>query len=102
MIGVAGALASTVRGGSASVGRYAGDEFLVLLNGVKDGHACIRACERICASVRRLSGVTVSVGAVNVVKGNKTRADIVMERASLASQRAKTEGKDRFIVEWNK
>jgi two-component system, cell cycle response regulator len=102
---VAGRLRAAVRGDDA-VGRYGGEEFLVLLNGCDARFLAERAEHlRIAVSGRsfELDGaelsLTVSIGAIamNRNRGAMTAED-VLGRADAALYRAKEEGRNRIIV----
>ena len=102
---VANRLRGAVRGDDA-VGRYGGEEFLVLLNGCDPRFVGERAEQLRIAVAGKIfpleSGdlsLTVSIGAI-AVKGNGTSltAEDVLGRADAALYRAKEEGRNRVIV----
>lgn len=102
---VANRLRGAVRGDDA-VGRYGGEEFLVLLNGCDPRYLADRA-EHLLLAVSGKSFVleggelslTVSIGAI-AVKGRGTllTAEDVLGRADAALYRAKGEGRNRVIT----
>jgi diguanylate cyclase (GGDEF)-like protein len=102
---VAGRLRAAVRGDDA-VGRYGGEEFLVLLNGC-DARFLAERAEHLRNAVSGRSfeldgaelSLTVSIGAIamNRNRGAMTAED-VLGRADAALYRAKEEGRNRIIV----
>lgn len=82
------------------VGRYGGEEFLVLLAGCREEQLSA-AAEKIRAAVDRENfgigrGVTVSVGAAYVNAGDNFTARL--RAADAALYRAKSEGRNRIVV----
>lgn len=99
---VAGALREATRGGD-SVGRWGGDEFIVILpdTGLDAAqHAAARLVERVRAvgGEHGLGGhlVTASVGVAERQPGES--ADALVHRADMAAYAAKAEGGDQFSV----
>lgn len=100
---VATTLRSNVRG-TDSVGRWGGEEFLLVLDGLQSA----ADLERVCEKLRRLVGwsalpldegtlsVTISLGATMLAVGD-TPASLV-ERADGLLYRSKHEGRDRVTV----
>ncbi|MGY1652998.1 putative bifunctional diguanylate cyclase/phosphodiesterase [Geodermatophilus sp. SYSU D01119] len=97
---VAARMRSVVRGGD-TVGRLAGDEFVVLIEPLDEVSELVDLGERLIAAVSapiRLSGrdvtVGVSIGAAVSVPGS-TDADALLHHADAAAYRAKSEGRGR-------
>ena len=89
---------------SDTLGRYGGEEFAVLLQGIGDDHVLV-AAERLrkaVAGVRVRAGdqlivVTASVG-VACLSPNDTGFDTLLIRADRALYRAKAEGRNRVVM----
>jgi two-component system, cell cycle response regulator len=87
------------------VGRYGGEEFLIVLPGCDRGHATALA-ERLRSCVSRdgmdipegIVPITISLGVATREKGGECGADSLVRRADLALYRAKTNGRDRVEV----
>jgi diguanylate cyclase (GGDEF)-like protein len=98
---VARRLRSAVRPDDA-IGRYGGEEFLILLAGCDERSLQDRA-ERLCAKVSGTSvdvegfplSVTVSIGAVAVRTDEPRVAETILRRADEALYLAKEKGRDR-------
>lgn len=101
---IAGRLRSAVRADDA-IGRYGGEEFLVLLTGCDERSLPERA-ERLCMKVSNTGfdigndaiPVTVSIGAI-AVNGNKQQSpEDVLRRADEALYLAKNKGRNRVVT----
>ena len=86
-----------------SVGRYGGDEFTLLINNVSGSSDTIRVAERVLKKLKEPIhvGEDVHVGAsigialsTNIHEG----ADDLIRDADSAMYRAKTQGKNRFVI----
>ena len=101
---VARRLRSAVRPDDA-IGRYGGEEFLILLAGCDERSLQDRA-ERLCAKVSGTSfdvegvplSVTVSIGAVAVKTDEPRVAETILRRADEALYLAKEKGRDRVVA----
>lgn len=101
---VAHRLRSHLRPGD-TVGRFAGDEFTVLIEDLPAHEAVARSQEvvdRILAALRvpvplgdRIAPITASAGLAVAVPGDGTVAADLIRHADVAMYRAKSEGKDR-------
>jgi len=88
-----------------AIGRYGGEEFLIVLPGCDTEHAAAFA-ERLCASIRRDSmdipegmiPITISLGAATNSKEGKCDAISLVRAADLALYRAKKNGRNRVEV----
>jgi two-component system cell cycle response regulator len=84
------------------IGRYGGEEFLIVLPGC-DGERAGNLAERLCHSIGGESmdipdgmiPVTISLGVVTTSKGKKCDADSLVQAADLALYRAKENGRNR-------
>lgn len=93
-------LAGGVLRESDCLGRWGGEEFIILMPETDHAAACI-ACERLCAAQReqRFAGlprglaVTVSAGVATYRAGES--ANVLLQRADTALYRAKVGGRDR-------
>ena len=88
---VAEVLVDTVRDGD-TVGRWGGEEFVVVLPGTDLG-AAAEVAERICATVRDRLGITVSVGCAAGALG-----EALVTAADQAVYAAKAAGRDRVAL----
>jgi diguanylate cyclase (GGDEF)-like protein len=86
------------------VARLAGDEFVVLLEGVDGASELGQLADKLVASVRapfvlagNAQGVTTSVGVAIYVGCEHTAPDI-LSLADAALYRAKTQGRDQFVL----
>ena len=89
-----------------AIGRYGGEEFLVLLTGC-DQRSLLERAEQLCAKVAdtgfNIEGdsisVSVSIGAVFVI-GNEPRqtSEAILRRADNALYRAKENGRNRVVT----
>ena len=103
LLAVGSILSSACRGTDVAA-RYAGDEFLLVLPGLNEGHA-FDVCARIVNDVRRLADeldfggvrVTLSVGAAVTHRCKRTAAQLI-EIADAAMYDAKEGGKDRVVA----
>ncbi|WP_328594591.1 GGDEF domain-containing protein [Actinomadura macrotermitis] len=103
LIGVAGTLCGQLRDYDV-VGRFGGEEFVVLLPGADTVEAC-RVAERLRGRVRRLAvpaedgtiGVTISVG-VALYRMHGDDLIELLAAADLALYRAKQSGRDRVCL----
>ncbi|WP_119727603.1 sensor domain-containing diguanylate cyclase [Thermomonospora amylolytica] len=103
LISVAGTLCSQLRDYDV-VGRFGGEEFVVLLPGADTVEAC-RVAERLRGRVRRLAipaeqgtiGVTISVG-VSLLRTHGQDLIELLAAADLALYRAKQSGRDRVCL----
>ncbi|WP_030171111.1 sensor domain-containing diguanylate cyclase [Spirillospora albida] len=103
LIAVAGTLCHQLRDYDV-IGRFGGEEFVVLLPGADTVEAC-RVAERLRGRVRRLSvpaddgtvGVTVSVG-VSLFRMHGDDLIELLAAADLALYRAKESGRDRVCL----
>ncbi|REE95713.1 GGDEF domain-containing protein [Thermomonospora umbrina] len=103
LIGVAATLCSQLRDYDV-VGRFGGEEFVVLLPGADTVEAC-RVAERLRGRVRRLTvpaedgtvGVTISVG-VSLLRTHGQDLIELLAAADLALYRAKESGRDRVCL----
>lgn len=102
---VARRLRSAVRDGDL-VGRYGGEEFLLILNGC-GVDALPTSADRICRAVstrpfNTSAGplqVTISAGALNVgQRGGPHNVDQILQKVDTALYRAKEQGRNRFIT----
>lgn len=90
-----------------SVARLAGDEFVVLLEGLPQGMADARAvAEELLADLRRPIPVTggtaqlsASIGIALHAQGNESTPEQLVKRADLAMYEAKRAGKDRVATQ---
>ncbi|MDQ7989380.1 MAG: diguanylate cyclase [Candidatus Dactylopiibacterium sp.] len=85
------------------VGRYGGEEFVILLPGVEDAAAMQRIGEKIRAVVEstpfpEVGQLTISVGMSRAQFGD-TEAQQIVARADRALYRAKGEGRNRVIID---
>ncbi|SEG55632.1 diguanylate cyclase (GGDEF) domain-containing protein [Thermomonospora echinospora] len=103
LVGVATTLCSQLRDYDV-VGRFGGEEFVVLLPGADTVEAC-RVAERLRGRVRRLTvpaeegtvGVTISVG-VSLLRTHGQDLIELLTAADLALYRAKQSGRDRVCL----
>jgi two-component system cell cycle response regulator len=100
---VADRLKGSLRGADV-IGRWGGEEFVVLLDGAEPSRTQI-VTDRIMAAIRRPldlavgpPGVTVSIGVAHRRAGDGERPDDAMRRADGALYRAKQDGRDRVAV----
>lgn len=83
------------------LGRFGGEEFLVLLPGatLSQGHVCAERLRTSVAALAVLAGtdarVTVSIGLAQFIEGESAAA--VIERVDQAMYRAKGEGRNRVV-----
>ncbi|HEX7052527.1 MAG TPA: diguanylate cyclase [Burkholderiales bacterium] len=99
-------LAARLRAGvraSDTVARFGGDEFVVLLEDVRDRQNALRIAEKILEEVRRplaLDGAPVRVTAsLGVAYSDATSTEEeLLRRADAALYQAKAEGRDRYRV----
>lgn len=97
-------LSSSVRGGDA-VGRYGGEEFLIVISGC-DRSVMARRCEDIRLAVSRtpiLAGgmeipVTVSVGAAVADVADEASLELVLAQSDAALYRAKAQGRNCAVL----
>ncbi len=97
-------LGASVRAYDA-VGRYGGEEFLIVLPGCNPRIASERA-DQICSVIRsnpikgseRLLSVTLSVGAVSTDDRRDLDGDALLRAADWALYRAKEQGRDRAVL----
>jgi len=101
LVSVAGRLLRAVREAD-TVGRLGGDEFVVLFDGASVGGAPELVAERIAdvlAAPVEIGGhqypVTASIGVATTCDGS---AEDLIRNADIAMYRAKTSGKNRFVV----
>lgn len=88
-----------------AVGRYGGEEFLILLPGCGSPETCEKA-ERLRSAITREpvdtpSGalrVTISVGSVATIEWPGNSANQILQMADLALYRAKKEGRNRTVM----
>jgi len=87
-----------------TVARLAGDEFVVLLEGLHDTDELGALAQKIVGSVRppfefdgEFIEVTTSIGVATCVDARSTAAE-VLARADAALYRAKSEGRDRYAI----
>jgi diguanylate cyclase (GGDEF)-like protein len=104
LVHLAGLLKSTLRGND-TLFRYGGEEFLLLLYGVSRKHAA-NVATRLLQAVRgtplilgdgRVLSFTVSLG-MSEVRPDDTLDDVIA-RADAALYAAKTEGRDRYVID---
>ena len=101
---IARRLRSAVRSGDA-IGRYGGEEFLVLLAGCDERSLQDRA-ERLCGKVSDAAfdiegvplSVTVSIGAVAVKTDGPRVPEMILRRADEALYLAKKKGRNRVVA----
>jgi diguanylate cyclase (GGDEF)-like protein len=114
---MSGRLSSCTRSGDL-VGRYGGEEFLILLNGRKhdrvprpgqkpfDGDSFLHRAEQIRDAVRSVPfstqagplSISVSIGAITIAPLTAAMPmEILLARADEALYRAKADGRDRAI-----
>lgn len=102
LVEFAGRLRASVRA-SDTVARFGGDEFVVLLEDVRDRHNAVRIAEKILEEARRparLQGrelaVTASIGVAytDATSGEEE----LLKRADGALYQAKADGRDRYRV----
>jgi len=96
-------LASGVRGGD-SVGRFGGDEFLIVCPGVREAATALRVAERIAGAVSqdlRLGNMTLkpraSVGVAYAGRRDQTAEELV-RRADAAMYESKRRGEGRPVL----
>lgn len=88
-----------------SVGRYGGEEFLVLLEGL-EVESAKKIAERICADIaneaaplrKGIPPLTVSIGIADASSKSDIQVENVIERADKALYTAKQEGRNRVVV----
>jgi diguanylate cyclase (GGDEF)-like protein len=88
-----------------SVGRYGGEEFLILLPGCDGQDTKIKA-ERLLEVIRRepvetpagILRVTMSIGGVSTSDWPKDNSNQLLQMADLALYRAKEDGRDRTVI----
>jgi diguanylate cyclase (GGDEF)-like protein/PAS domain S-box-containing protein len=102
IIAVARRIREALRAGDV-VGRFGGDEFVVVLHSVTDGPGALAAAEKIRCAVSEeltIAGVpmrpSISIG-VGLVEPGDSATD-ALQRADRALYRAKKEGKDRVVL----
>ena len=88
---------------SDTVARFGGDEFVVLLEDVRDRQSALRIAEKILDEARRpiaLDGEKASVTAsIGVAYSDATSSeDDLLKRADAALYQAKAEGRNRYRV----
>ncbi|MGZ4619241.1 MAG: diguanylate cyclase domain-containing protein [Frankiaceae bacterium] len=100
---VAGRLARAIRPAD-TIGRFGGDEFLVLCEGLPDPDEAVHIAERLQAALLpRLTvagtdlTVTASIG-IAFAQDTHVEADQLLENADLAMYRAKAHGRGRYDV----
>jgi diguanylate cyclase (GGDEF)-like protein len=89
-----------------AIGRYGGEEFLIILPGC-DGQLALRLAERLRDSVRRMElsfggqpiGVSISLGVSASTAPEPASATAVLHAADTALYRAKHAGRDRVELE---
>jgi diguanylate cyclase (GGDEF)-like protein len=87
------------------VGRYGGEEFLLVLPGC-EGERARNFAERICQCIgsdsmdipEGMIPVTISLGVATTCKGSKNDADSLVQAADLALYRAKENGRNRVEI----
>lgn len=103
---IAGAATRLLRSGGDAVGRWGGEEFLVILPHTSLDEA-LAAAERIRRSVVDLGicyradepeTVTVTVGVAGCDSDNMTSADELIRRADAAMYQGKAEGRNRVVA----
>ncbi|WP_210547051.1 GGDEF domain-containing protein [Rhodoferax sp. PAMC 29310] len=102
---VANALGDCVRRAGEMAVRYGGEEFVLLLPGADDAHACETA-QKCLDRLRReamphaasptAKNVTISIGVATVVPSSGTNAKLLVNTADAAMYRAKTGGRARY------
>ncbi|MBK8651618.1 MAG: sensor domain-containing diguanylate cyclase [Elusimicrobia bacterium] len=101
-------VAQALRGGVRpydAVGRYGGEEFLLVLPGC-DREAARSVAERVRSAVGRLvlrlgedtHSVTMSFGVTDITPTGETDLEALMQEADVALFRAKRDGRDRVVI----
>jgi diguanylate cyclase (GGDEF)-like protein len=90
--------------GCDTIARYAGDEFVILLNGFKGEEKLVECGARIVDAFSRpfaLAECVLSVGvSVGLATGHSgaSEASVIVRRADEAMYRAKNAGKNRYVI----
>lgn len=90
---------------SDAIGRFGGEEFLVMVTSPESEDAAVRIAERIRQRVAeapihikdRAVPLTVSLGLVHVPAGTQIDQETVIDRADRALLQAKRQGRDRLV-----
>ncbi|MEZ5117063.1 MAG: PAS domain S-box protein [Candidatus Nanopelagicales bacterium] len=85
------------------VGRFGGDEFLVVLNGIPEAEDLGEVAAKLLAAVRGTvvhadESISLSVSLGAVLAGSDDDPDTVLRRADEALYRAKQSGRDRVVI----
>ncbi len=85
-----------------TVARFGGDEFALILPGLKDVHGASRAADKMIESCRRIFildghslSVTMSIG-ISIYPDDGQDADTLVKNADTAMYRAKQAGRNRY------
>ncbi|MGX8701170.1 MAG: histidine kinase N-terminal 7TM domain-containing diguanylate cyclase [Caproiciproducens sp.] len=100
------ALANTVKGHFRSgdvMGRYGGDEFIVLLENISDAQAAV-AAEKLCKAIGNIMvscqenslSVTISIGVAHRPVGGRQTLDLLLSQADEALYLSKNGGRNRI------
>jgi diguanylate cyclase (GGDEF)-like protein len=103
LVEIARRLAEAIRADDVAA-RQGGDEFTVLLNGVRDADEAVATAERLLQELRRpiaIDGRSIAVGGsigIALAGGRDAVTDDLLAHADAAMYEAKAQGKDRLAI----